>query len=56
MVTGSVAATLYGEPRFTHDVDLVLELPLSAIEAFAAAFPVEQFYCPPLEVLAAEDK
>ena len=56
MVTGSVAATLYGEPRFTHDVDLVLELPASAMEEFAAAFPVEQFYCPPLEVIVAESR
>ena len=23
LVTGSVAATLYGEPRATHDIDLV---------------------------------
>ncbi len=56
MVTGSVAATLYGEPRFTHDVDLVVELPATAVEAFAAAFPVDQFYCPPLEVLEAESR
>jgi len=26
MLTGSVASTLYGEPRVTHDVDVVLEL------------------------------
>ena len=26
MITGSVAATLYGEPRVTHDVDIVLDL------------------------------
>jgi hypothetical protein len=24
MVTGSVASTMYGEPRVTHDVDVVL--------------------------------
>lgn len=27
MVTGSVAGILYGEPRVTHDVDVVVELP-----------------------------
>ena len=27
LVTGSVAATLFGEPRATHDIDLVVELP-----------------------------
>ena len=26
LVTGSVAATLYGEPRVTHDIELVVEL------------------------------
>ena len=26
IVTGAVASIIYGEPRLTHDVDLVLEL------------------------------
>jgi hypothetical protein len=26
MATGSVACTIYGEPRLTHDIDLVVEL------------------------------
>ncbi|MFC1677400.1 hypothetical protein ACFL3G_10120 [Planctomycetota bacterium] len=26
MVTGSVASIIYGQPRMTHDIDLVLEL------------------------------
>ena len=54
MVTGSMAAIVYGEPRLTHDVDVVLELPVDAITELHRAFPLEQFYCPPLEVLAAE--
>ena len=29
MVTGSVASTLYGEPRLTHDVDLVIVLDIA---------------------------
>ncbi len=29
MVTGSVASLVYGEPRLTHDVDLVVELNIS---------------------------
>jgi hypothetical protein len=28
MVTGSVAAMSYGEPRFTNDVDIVIVLPV----------------------------
>lgn len=49
MVTGSIAGTLYGEPRVTHDVDLVLNLPPSAIPKFVAMFPLDEFYCPPEE-------
>jgi hypothetical protein len=55
MVTGSVAGMLYGEPRLTHDVDLVVELATDAqAEALVAAFPDEEFYCAPLEVVRIE--
>jgi hypothetical protein len=55
MVTGSVAGVLYGEPRVTHDVDIVLVLrPIADIKPFAAAFPLEEFYCPPEEVILQE--
>jgi hypothetical protein len=54
MITGSVAATLYGEPRVTHDVDIVLDLSPGMARRFAAAFPIEAFYCPPEEVIRQE--
>ena len=54
MVTGSVAAMVYGEPRLTHDVDLVVALPVAQIRAFVAAFPGEEFYCAPEEVIRVE--
>jgi hypothetical protein len=55
MVTGSVACIAYGEPRLTHDVDLVLELKGQAqAEAMETAFPLEDFYVPPIEVIRAE--
>ena len=54
MVTGSVAGIVYGEPRLTHDVDLVLALAGKDVRAFHAAFPIEDFYCPPLEVIETE--
>jgi hypothetical protein len=44
MVTGSVAGIVYGEPRLTHDVDLVLSLAGKDVPAFHAAFPIEDFY------------
>lgn len=53
-VTGSVAGTLYGEPRLTHDVDLVVALTARDVDRFVAAFPLEEFYCPPNDVLAIE--
>ena len=54
VVTGSVASMLYGEPRLTHDIDLVIELPRDRIEPLIAAFPADTFYCPPLDVIAVE--
>ena len=54
MVTGAVAATIYGEPRLTHDIDLVIDLRLQDIERFINAFPLEEFYCPPAEVVRLE--
>ncbi len=54
-VTGSVAATIYGEPRFTQDIDVVLELRTdSEIEALVHAFPEDHFYCAPAESLRIE--
>ncbi|MCK6555980.1 hypothetical protein L6Q96_15595 [Candidatus Binatia bacterium] len=54
MVTGSVASTLYGEPRLTNDVDIVVEIDRRHCEAIADLFPLEEFYCPPREVLIVE--
>ena len=54
LVSGSVAAMLYGEPRMTHDVDLIVFLRPADIAALAGAFPVPEFYVPPAEVMVAE--
>lgn len=54
MVTGSVAAMVYGEPRLTHDVDLVVDLGEHALPAFLASFPADEFSCAPLEVMKVE--
>jgi len=54
MITGSTAGIMYGEPRMTHDVDVVIALAAKDIAAFAAMFPPDEFYCPPEEVLAIE--
>jgi hypothetical protein len=44
MVTGSVASTLYGEPRSTHDIDLVVAMPPAAVSALVAAFPPPAYF------------
>lgn len=56
LVTGSVAATLYGEPRATHDIDLVVDLSAEGRDALRAAFPEAEFYLPPPEVVALESE
>ena len=53
-ISGSVAAILYGEPRLTHDVDLVVFLRNEDIRRLQAAFPSPAFYVPPAEVIASE--
>jgi hypothetical protein len=54
MVTGSVAAIFYGEPRLTHDIDIVIHLFVKDINLFRTLFPEKDFYCPPPEVLHVE--
>ena len=53
-VTGSVAGMIYGEPRLTHDIDVVIDLPLDRIDALAEQFSEDEFYVPPPEVIAIE--
>lgn len=54
LVSGSVASMLYGEPRVTHDIDLIVSLRESDIARLPGAFPAPEFYLPPPEVIAAE--
>lgn len=53
-ISGSVAAMLYGEPRVTHDIDLVVFLRAADIAKLPQLFPAPEFYVPPAEVIAAE--
>jgi len=43
-VTGSTASIFFGEPRFTNDLDIVVELHLRNVERFCAEFPPGEFY------------
>ncbi len=52
-VTGSVASIFYGEPRLTHDIDIVIHLSQD-ISKLTSLFPSDKYYCPPEEVLQIE--
>jgi hypothetical protein len=54
MVTGAAASIVYGEPRLTNDIDVVLDLTPAETEPFLDSFPPEQFYSPPSEVVLVE--
>ena len=54
MVTGGVASVFYGDPRFTRDVDLVIDLDVSGVDRLSSAFDADDFYLPPPEALRAE--
>jgi hypothetical protein len=44
LITGSIATIFWGEPRFTNDIDVVVQLPPEQVEAFLRAFPPPEFY------------
>ena len=51
MITGSIASILYGKPRLTQDMDVVVVLPLKKIEQFVSLFNLDEYYCPPPEAI-----
>jgi len=54
MVSGSTAAIVYGEPRLTNDVDIIVVLDRGHIANLPKAFPADEFYCPPEEEITLE--
>ena len=54
MVTGGLAAVVYGHPRLTLDVDLVMRLSTRDAATFGALWPPDEFYAPPPEVIEEE--
>jgi hypothetical protein len=43
LIGGSWALVVWTGPRFTHDIDIVVDLPLERIPAFCARFPADEF-------------
>lgn len=52
VLTGSLASSLQGEPRATHDIDLVIEIDLRAVDGLARAFSAPRYF---FDQLAARD-
>lgn len=44
MVTGSITSSLQGEPRSTHDIDIVVNLPRAKARDLTGAFPAPAYY------------
>ena len=44
MITGSVASSLQGEPRSTHDIDVVIAIQEADVESLVEAFPPPRYY------------
>lgn len=44
MLTGSLASSLQGEPRATHDVDIVVEVDARVVVAVASAFGTDGYF------------
>lgn len=53
-VTGGVATIVYGEPRFTRDIDLVLAVRPGSAASFLDLWPEPDYYSPPREAFEAE--
>ncbi len=56
MITGSIASSIYGEPRNTLDIDLVALLETTQIPKLPELFPESDFYLPPADVIAIESR
>lgn len=44
MLTGSFASSLQGEPRLTHDIDLVIAITAQGVKSLLAAFPAPDYF------------
>lgn len=44
LIVGSFATSIWGEPRMTLDIDIVIDLRTNQVEAFCRQFPSPEFY------------
>lgn len=51
MIVGSIASMVYGEPRLTRDMDIVIDVGPQDARKFEQLFTQPEYYCPPIEVV-----
>ena len=44
MLTGSLVSSMQGEPRLTHDIDIIINLKKTDINKILFSFPLEKYY------------
>ncbi|MDP2207475.1 MAG: hypothetical protein Q8K98_01705 [Bacteroidota bacterium] len=54
IVTGAAASIIYGEPRLTNDIDIVIEMENKDVNRFIENFPSSEYYVPPKEIILIE--
>ncbi|NJL24332.1 MAG: hypothetical protein HC902_03585 [Calothrix sp. SM1_5_4] len=50
-LVGSLGSMYYGRPRFTKDVDLVVQLRPSVVQKFTQIFPIEDYIAAPENII-----
>lgn len=53
MLTGSYASSMQGQPRSTHDIDIVVEVSMTQVHDLIAAFPRPKYYLEEMSVIEA---
>ena len=53
MLTGSIASSLQGEPRATHDIDIVVLIEQGSINPLMLSFPPPEFYLDRQSIISA---
>jgi hypothetical protein len=56
MITGSIVSSLQGEPRATHDIDIIVSIRKTRARVFVKAFPSPDFYVEEESILDAIDR
>lgn len=53
-LVGSLASMYYSRPRFTNDIDLIVQIKTHHIQSFETLFNQNEYYCPPTETIQDE--